>query len=807
MKYSVDFPNGSNLYSIDNLNNNTNTINYFYNNSPTSNSNTDTELYGNFKPNFMNQPDLQPMSNITSYSMNGDQSLGGMDSNKLRWNQPPLTNTTGYPQQPQQHDNTNTSTSENSTCNNSPVSQSTSYMGNQNINQSSSPNVSSNNILNSSNNSSSSLIINNTLPSTSPNVLSAPNKKRQRDDEINTSNNNNSYIDPFALRDDKDFNQSTNSNLDNTNLQQNFNNSNINDSTKEINIKIKKDNTTSNIQQTATTQASNTTTANTANNKNQQTSGNLKLPSIHHLEFEVDRNAKKDDNSSGNNTSSNNTNTTNTVNNSSTNTTNTANTSNPNNTSNQSSSSPNNQKKRKTKPSKYSITPTNPLTPTSSSTNSSIGASPISSSSNIPFNVQSTLSSNSLQSYMNPTDYSSMVSTYHSPTSSSTTSSSVTSPLINQYGTNPTAHPLSNQFYSSLAGAQTNDTSYFQSSVILSPFQKSHNPTNPLSSYGSTGDLNDYMSLNSSYYGNNTGSGMNTPQGMGHSPSHDYSSNPTTMAKNQYDSTSSLSLLSSLGDNNLNKSHTTNYYSSALASTTPSSTSTNQTTLTSNSNTTNKLTTTTTGHIKYEPNSSTNYHDQISQSHLYQNNFTYYDQSFPHPPVKKTHRRRPANIDKSTLYCHNCGTKNTPEWRRGPSGPATLCNACGLAYAKKQREEETNLHKLLLHSNSYSYHRGNMLESYVTPSLLPLFNTAASVPYMSTSNNNQNNTTAAATTHQTAYTNSYNIPNTAAATNTYTNSSFKPLTFSSLKTPNERNLNSTNTTNTNKTNYTLNGSI
>jgi hypothetical protein len=71
------------------------------------------------------------------------------------------------------------------------------------------------------------------------------------------------------------------------------------------------------------------------------------------------------------------------------------------------------------------------------------------------------------------------------------------------------------------------------------------------------------------------------------------------------------------------------------------------------------------------------------------NNFGFLETTFANVPVvKKTHRRRPANIDKSTLYCHNCGAKNTPEWRRGPMGPATLCNACGLAYAKRLRQEE-----------------------------------------------------------------------------------------------------------------------
>ena len=32
--------------------------------------------------------------------------------------------------------------------------------------------------------------------------------------------------------------------------------------------------------------------------------------------------------------------------------------------------------------------------------------------------------------------------------------------------------------------------------------------------------------------------------------------------------------------------------------------------------------------------------------------------------------------------CHSCGRAETPEWRRGPDGAKTLCNSCGLHYAK-----------------------------------------------------------------------------------------------------------------------------
>lgn len=32
--------------------------------------------------------------------------------------------------------------------------------------------------------------------------------------------------------------------------------------------------------------------------------------------------------------------------------------------------------------------------------------------------------------------------------------------------------------------------------------------------------------------------------------------------------------------------------------------------------------------------------------------------------------------------CLNCGVHSTPQWRCGPLGPRTLCNACGVRFKK-----------------------------------------------------------------------------------------------------------------------------
>lgn len=46
---------------------------------------------------------------------------------------------------------------------------------------------------------------------------------------------------------------------------------------------------------------------------------------------------------------------------------------------------------------------------------------------------------------------------------------------------------------------------------------------------------------------------------------------------------------------------------------------------------------------------------------------------------KRKRRKVPGRKNKD---CVNCHTKDTPEWRRGPSGERDLCNSCGLRYAK-----------------------------------------------------------------------------------------------------------------------------
>ncbi|CAL9149354.1 unnamed protein product [Musa hybrid cultivar] len=45
----------------------------------------------------------------------------------------------------------------------------------------------------------------------------------------------------------------------------------------------------------------------------------------------------------------------------------------------------------------------------------------------------------------------------------------------------------------------------------------------------------------------------------------------------------------------------------------------------------------------------------------------------------------PSSSDSQLKSCTGCRTTKTPLWRAGPSGPKSLCNACGIRYRKSRR--------------------------------------------------------------------------------------------------------------------------
>ncbi|KAJ7067159.1 hypothetical protein C8F01DRAFT_660775 [Mycena amicta] len=56
--------------------------------------------------------------------------------------------------------------------------------------------------------------------------------------------------------------------------------------------------------------------------------------------------------------------------------------------------------------------------------------------------------------------------------------------------------------------------------------------------------------------------------------------------------------------------------------------------------------------------------------------------------LTKTKYRKRSQRATPPGKCHSCHIRETPEWRRGPDGARTLCNACGLHYAKLLRKRE-----------------------------------------------------------------------------------------------------------------------
>ncbi|ATY65392.1 sexual development transcription factor [Cordyceps militaris] len=69
-----------------------------------------------------------------------------------------------------------------------------------------------------------------------------------------------------------------------------------------------------------------------------------------------------------------------------------------------------------------------------------------------------------------------------------------------------------------------------------------------------------------------------------------------------------------------------------------------------------------------------------------------YNDGKPHYPVNEVKKRRGRAAPPGR--CHSCNRIDTPEWRRGPDGARTLCNACGLHYAKLERKRQTEARSL-----------------------------------------------------------------------------------------------------------------
>ncbi|KAJ4848075.1 hypothetical protein Tsubulata_015470 [Turnera subulata] len=65
-----------------------------------------------------------------------------------------------------------------------------------------------------------------------------------------------------------------------------------------------------------------------------------------------------------------------------------------------------------------------------------------------------------------------------------------------------------------------------------------------------------------------------------------------------------------------------------------------------------------------------------------------------------------AKVVKTGRKCLHCGSEKTPQWRAGPEGPKTLCNACGVRFKSgrlvpEYRPANSPTFSSQLHSNSH----------------------------------------------------------------------------------------------------------
>ncbi|KAJ1985530.1 hypothetical protein H4R33_003970 [Dimargaris cristalligena] len=67
-------------------------------------------------------------------------------------------------------------------------------------------------------------------------------------------------------------------------------------------------------------------------------------------------------------------------------------------------------------------------------------------------------------------------------------------------------------------------------------------------------------------------------------------------------------------------------------------------------------------------------------------------------PTMVRRKKRRTKTEALEHVCTDCGTVESPEWRKGPQGPKTLCNACGLRWAKKNKKIDLPL-DALVHSS------------------------------------------------------------------------------------------------------------
>ncbi|EFA81998.1 GlcNAc transferase [Heterostelium album PN500] len=85
-------------------------------------------------------------------------------------------------------------------------------------------------------------------------------------------------------------------------------------------------------------------------------------------------------------------------------------------------------------------------------------------------------------------------------------------------------------------------------------------------------------------------------------------------------------------------------------------------------------------------------------------------------------RKRKMNVkykeNEEDMQCQRCGVTESPEWRKGPDGCKSLCNACGLYYAKaKRKEKESALNQIQMQSASTNNTTGTPFTGHTSNSI------------------------------------------------------------------------------------------
>ncbi|EGG24424.1 structural maintenance of chromosome protein [Cavenderia fasciculata] len=134
-------------------------------------------------------------------------------------------------------------------------------------------------------------------------------------------------------------------------------------------------------------------------------------------------------------------------------------------------------------------------------------------------------------------------------------------------------------------------------------------------------------------------------------------------------------------------------------------------------------------------------------------------------PRRNRKSKNAYKVNEDELVCCMCGTMETPEWRRGPDGCKSLCNACGLYFAKTKKKERDDFYNNVSSSPPSSFGGSN------TPTFGPVNTTSTTT---TTSTTNTNNSTSPVNTPSSSSSSSnsvLNILNLINPTTTTTNHS------------------------------------